>query len=183
VHSILAGIGRMPLGNSSYLLLLAANAGAVIMPWMIFYQQGAVVDRGLKLKDLGRERQDTFVGAILTQGIMIGVMILMASTLGRTNPGPALNSVGQIAGALDHFIGHSDASILIGAGILGGVMVSALVVSVAGAWRLSEVSGWRHSLNEPPGRGNSKFYASYTLAHIAGALLVIFSVDLARSCV
>jgi len=56
-------------------------------------------------------------------------------------------------------------------------MESALVVSVAGAWGLSEMFGWPHSTNEPPGRGNTKFYASYTLAHIAGALLVIFSVD------
>ena len=55
---------------------------------MIFYQQGAVVDRGLKLKDLGRERHDTFVGAILAQGIMIAVMILMASNSGAPTRAP-----------------------------------------------------------------------------------------------
>jgi hypothetical protein len=66
----------------------------------------------------------------------------------------------------------------VGAGILGGTFVSALVVSVAGARRLSEVFGWRHSLNERPSRQTACFYGCYAFAHIAGTLLVIFSVDL-----
>jgi isocitrate dehydrogenase len=33
--------------NRDYFNLIAANIGAVIMPWMIFYQQGAIVDKGL----------------------------------------------------------------------------------------------------------------------------------------
>jgi Mn2+/Fe2+ NRAMP family transporter len=178
VRAVAAQIVSQPLGHRSYLLLLAANAGAVIMPWMIFYQQGAVVDKGLSARDVRRERQDTLAGAMLTQGIMISVMVLMAATVGRTEPGASLTSVGQIAGALQRFIGHNQAAVLVGAGILGGALVSALVVSVAGAWGLCEVFGWQHSLNERPGRRTAKFYLSYALAHIAGALLVLFSADL-----
>jgi Mn2+/Fe2+ NRAMP family transporter len=178
VRAIAAQFAAQPLGQRSYLLLLAANAGAVIMPWMIFYQQGAVVDKGLGPQDLRRERQDTLAGALLTQGIMIAVMVLTATTIGRTNPGTPLTSVAQIAGALQRFIGHGRAAVLVGAGILGGALVSALVVSVAGAWGLSEVFGWKHSLNDRPSRQTARFYASYALAHIAGALLVLFSVDL-----
>ena len=178
LHAAASEFGSQPLGQRSYLLLLAANAGAVIMPWMLFYQQGAVVDKGLTPANLRRERQDTFLGAVMTQGIMISVMVLMACTIGRTHPNAPLNSVGQISGALQRFIGHNDARILVGAGMLGGALVSALVVSVAGAWGLSEVFGWQHSLNAKPSRANAKFYASYTLAHVIGALLVLFSVDL-----
>jgi len=177
-HGIAASFGSQPLGNHSYMLLLAANAGAVIMPWMVFYQQHAVIDKGLKPANIPSERRDTMVGAFLTQFIMISVMILMAATIGKTNSNAPLNSVGQIADALQSFIGHNQASILVGAGILGGALVSALVVSVAGSWGLSEVFGWRHSLNERPNRETAKFYATYAMAHIAGALLVLFSVDL-----
>ena len=46
------GLGHVPLGNSSFTFLLAANVGAVIMPWMIFYQQGAVLDKGLRPQDI-----------------------------------------------------------------------------------------------------------------------------------
>jgi len=48
VHQPVTGLGTSPWHNSQYVYLLAANVGAVIMPWMIFYQQSAVVQRKLK---------------------------------------------------------------------------------------------------------------------------------------
>ena len=74
----------MPLGNPSYLLLVAANVGAVIMPWMIFYQQGAVVDKHLSVATIRQARSDTAVGAVLTQLIMISVVSPSGRRSGRT---------------------------------------------------------------------------------------------------
>lgn len=96
----------------------------------------------------------------------------------RTSPGAPLTSVGQIASAVAPFLGSIQAKILIGAAILGGALVSALVVSVAGSWGLAELLGWKHSLNTPPGPDSAKFYLTYAAAHIAGAALVLFSIDL-----
>ncbi len=39
LHAVVDGLTHAPLGNRSYMTLVAANIGAVIMPWMIFYQQ------------------------------------------------------------------------------------------------------------------------------------------------
>jgi Mn2+/Fe2+ NRAMP family transporter len=148
IGAIASQLGSQPVGHSSYLTLLAATVGAVIMPWMIFYQQGAVVDARIKPGGL----RDTLAGAILIQFIMIAVIVTLATTVGRTNPNQPLTSVGQIASAAAPFLGHIQAKILIGAAILGGALVSALVVSVAGSWGLAEVFGWKHSLNSRPGR-------------------------------
>ena len=178
VSQIVHAFGSQPVGNSSYLTLLAATVGAVIMPWMIFYQQGAMTDKGLKPTALRQARLDTFAGSILTQVIMISVIVAMAATIGRTNPGAPLNSVGEIATALRSFIGLDQARILIGAAILGGALVSALVVSVAGSWGLAEVFNWRHSLNERPSRATARFYLTYAAAHVVGAILVLASVNL-----
>jgi Mn2+/Fe2+ NRAMP family transporter len=145
---------------------------------MIFYQQGAVVDARIKPGGLRHARRDTLAGAILTQGIMITVIVTLAATVGRTNPNAGLASVGQIATAVAPFLGLTQAKILVGAAILGGALVSALVVSVAGSWGVAEVFGWKHSLNSRPGRDSAKFYITYATAHIAGAILVLFSVDL-----
>ena len=41
-----------PLGHTGYLALSRANIGAVVMQWMVFYQQGAVIDKGLGPRDL-----------------------------------------------------------------------------------------------------------------------------------
>ncbi|BCI88457.1 hypothetical protein NIIDMKKI_36630 [Mycobacterium kansasii] len=98
--ALLAGLSSMPLGNSSYLLLVAANVGAVIMPWMIFYQQGAVVDKHLSVATIRQARYDTATGAVLTQLIMIAVVLTVAATIGTHQEAAPLQTVGQIAGAL-----------------------------------------------------------------------------------
>ena len=178
VHDLFQGTANLPLGNQQYVYLLAANVGAVVMPWMIFYQQSAVVQRGLTVKALRQARLDTGVGTLLTQGIMIVVVIALAATVHKVNPGTALNDVGQIASSMAPFIGSNTAKVLIGASILGGALVAALVVSLAGSWGLAEVLGWKHSLNDRISRRNAKFYLTYGLAHIVGAILVLASVDL-----
>ena len=176
--AVARGLGSLPVGNSSYLLLVAANVGAVIMPWMIFYQQGAVIDKKLSAGTIRKARQDTASGAVLTQLVMIAVVIAVAATLGLHNPGAALNTVGQISSALTPHLGHVGGIVLFGLGMLGAALVAAIVSSVAAAWGLAEVFGWKHTLDERPGRQTARFYLTYALAHIAGAVLVLASVNL-----
>jgi len=180
LHDVVHGLGSMPLGNSSYLWLLAANVGAVIMPWMVFYQQGAVVDKHLRVADIKAAQHDTAFGAVLTQVIMIAVVVSVAATIGVSNPGAGLDTVGQIADALTPYLGRLGGRVIFGVGLLGAALVAAIVVSLAAAWALSEVFGWRHTLNERPGRSTAKFYITYALALIAGAALVLASVELVR---
>jgi Mn2+/Fe2+ NRAMP family transporter len=178
LHQLADGLGTFHWHDTQYVYLLAANVGAVIMPWMIFYQQSAVVQRRLKPTQLRQARIDTGIGTVLTQGIMIVVVIALAATVGRTDPGAALDDVGQIASAMMPFLGSGPAKVLIGASVLGGALVAALVVSLAGSWGIAEVLGWKHSLNEPISRRSWRFYLTYTLAHLIGAVLVLASVDL-----
>ena len=104
LNALVHGLGSIPLSDSSYLLLLAANVGAVIMPWMVFYQQGAVVDKQLTATTIRQSRHDTAFGAVLTQVIMIAVVITVATTIGTHNPGASLNTVGQISEALTPYL-------------------------------------------------------------------------------
>ncbi len=171
--AVARGLGSLPVGNSSYLLLVAANVGAVIMPWMIFYQQGAVIDRKLPTETIRKARKDTAFGAVLTQLVMISMVMATAATFGTHHPGAALDSVGQISSALAPYLGNFGGVVLFGLGMLGAALVAAIVCSVAGAWGLAEVFGWRHTLNERPGRRTARFYLTYALAHVAGAVLVL----------
>lgn len=109
---------------------------------------------------------------------MIVVIVAFAATVFTKGGHGALTSVGQLAGALTPAIGGSMSKALVGAAVLGGALVAALVVSLGGAWGISEVLGWRHSLNERAGRNNARFYALYASAHVAGAIFVLASVNL-----
>jgi Mn2+/Fe2+ NRAMP family transporter len=88
-----------------------------------------------------------------------------------------LTSIGDIAASLTPFLGHTTATILFGLGMAGAAMLAALVVSLAGAWGISEVLGWRHSLNESP-RREIGFYGLAVVATLSGAFLVLLAPNL-----
>jgi Mn2+/Fe2+ NRAMP family transporter len=178
VHALAGQLTHLPFGTTGFDLLVAANVGAVIMPWMIFYQQGAVIERRLTGNDLAAERRDTAVGAVLTQGIMVVVVVTFAATVGTARPGAQLNTVGQLSSALRPYLGALAGRVLVGVAVLGAALVAALVASLAGAWGLSEVLGWTHTLNTRPSRDSAKFFVIYALAHLIGVAVVLTGFDL-----
>ncbi|WAH35164.1 NRAMP family divalent metal transporter [Alicyclobacillus dauci] len=179
---LVQGLGTLPLDNPNYVFLLAANVGAVIMPWMIFYQQSAVVDRKLGRQHLRGARIDTAVGSLLTQIVMIAVVVMIAATIGRHDPGKALDTVAQISQGLLPFLGATGAKVIFGLGMLGASFVAALVVSLAGAWGIGEVAGFKHSVNHKV-KDAKWFYLIYTAAHVGGAILVFSGINLVNLAV
>src|SRR6202021_30268 len=92
--AMLRGSLDIPYANKDYLYLAAANIGAVVMPWMIFYQQSAIADKRLRPEHFAAARCDTAVGAVITQLVMAAVLIACAATIGRGDPNASLASVG-----------------------------------------------------------------------------------------
>ncbi len=176
-EAVLAGVQSIPLADPDYLFLLAANVGAVIMPWMVFYQQNAVIDKKLTLKQLKSARLDTLAGSIVTQLVMIAVIAATAATIGRTNPARPLNDIQQIAIALEPFLGWGGARVAFGLGIVGASFVAALVVSAAASGAMSEAFGLPHSLDSQL-REAPWFYLAYTVALVGGAALVLSGLPL-----
>jgi Mn2+/Fe2+ NRAMP family transporter len=171
VHQMLTQSIRPALGNSQYVYLVSANIGAVIMPWMVFYQQSAVADKRLTPADLPMARLDTALGAILAQLVMAAVLIATAATIGLHNPNASLDSVGDMANALIPFLGSAIGKAVFSAGVIGAGMVAAIVCSLAFAWGLGEVTGYRRSLEDHPLEAKW-FYGVYAACVLAGAILV-----------
>jgi Mn2+/Fe2+ NRAMP family transporter len=174
---IASGLMHLPLGDRSYLYLVAANIGAVIMPWMIFYQQSAVADKKLQPVHYRYARWDTAIGSVLTQAVMAAVLIAAAATIGSVHPGASLNSIGDITRLLVPVLGPDVGRVIFGVGTIGAAMVAAIVVSLASAWGFGEVTGYRHSLEHQPLEA-PWFYGIYTLAVIGGAIVVYLAPDL-----
>jgi Mn2+/Fe2+ NRAMP family transporter len=171
VSEMEAGAIQPALGNSQYVYLVAANIGAVIMPWMVFYQQSAVADKRLLPSDLKLARWDTAIGAIVTQLVMAAVLIASAATIAKHDPDASLNSVGDMANALIPFLGNDFGKLIFGAGVIGAGMVASIVASLALAWGLGEVAGYRRSLEDHPLEAKW-FYGVYAGCVLAGAVLV-----------
>jgi len=175
--AMLKGLADVPWRHSGYIYLAVANIGAVIMPWMIFYHQSAVVDKGMSIKHLKIARIDTAVGAVITQLIMIAILVATAATIGVNHPGKSLNTVQQIADSLTPFLGKTTGTILFSLGMVGASMVAAVVVSLAAAWGLGEVSGYKHSLEHHPSKA-PWFYIVYSAMLIIGGVIVVSGINL-----
>ncbi len=165
------GLAHMPITNTAYLYLLAANIGAVIMPWMIFYQQSAVADKKLRPCHYRHAQWDTAFGAIIAQAVMAAVLIAGAATIGRLHANASLNTIGDISKMLVPVLGASVGRVVFGFGTIGAALVAAIVVSLASAWGFGEVTGYRHSLEHHPLEA-PWFYGIYTIAVIGGAVVV-----------
>lgn len=170
---------QFSFNNSHLLFLMAANIGAVIMPWMIFYQQSAVVDKKLQIHHLKAARIDTAIGAVITQLIMASVLISTAATIGKKNPGASLSTVREISHALIPFLGETTGKVLFAIGMTGAALIAAIVVSLTAAWALGEVTGFKHSLEHHP-KEAPWFYGTYIGVLIIGAIVVTSGINLVK---
>lgn len=152
--------------TTTMFFFLMANVGTTIAPWMIFFQQSAVVDKGLKGKDVLWSQLDTAIGALLTVVVAIAVLIVTGATLYGTN----VESAAQAAAALMHLNQYTGAIMAIGlfdAGFLG-----AICISLSSSWAVGEVFGWAHSLNLKV-REAPWFYAFYFFSLLTAGVLVL----------
>jgi NRAMP (natural resistance-associated macrophage protein)-like metal ion transporter len=176
---VASGLAHVPFHNKDYLYLVAANIGAVLMPWMIFYQQSAVADKKLRPEHYKDARWDTALGAVMTQLVMAAVLVATAATIGKSNSAASLNTVGDISNALTPFMGPTVGRLVFSLGIIGAAMVAAIVVSLASAWGFGEVAGYKRSLEHHPMEA-PWFYTVYTVAVVGGAVVVAVVPDLVR---
>jgi len=176
-RALVDALARPPLHNASFQYLVAANIGAVIMPWMIFFQQSAVVDKGLRPRHLRAARYDTAVGSVITQLVMAAVLVTAAATLGASRDGRPLDTVGQISQALTPFLGAKVGRLVFGLGIVGAACVAIIVTSLAAAWGFGELTGYKHSLDHSP-RDAPWFYSVYSVAVLGAAVTVAVVPDL-----
>jgi Mn2+/Fe2+ NRAMP family transporter len=153
--------------NGELFFFLMANIGTTIAPWMIFFQQSAVVDKGMKEKDIPWGQVDTLIGSAFTVIVAIFLVVVTGTVLFGMNVDSAAQAA-TIMMAGNPWLGTCIAIGLFDAGFLG-----AICISLASSWAFGEVFGWAHSLNFKI-REAPWFYACYLLALItAGGVVLI----------
>jgi Mn2+/Fe2+ NRAMP family transporter len=177
IRDLFRDMASLPLANRRFGYLAAALIGATFNPWMVFYQQAAVADKKLTPRDYTAARVETAVGAVLTQLLTAAVLAAAAATLSGSGQQRALQSVGEISTALATVVGPPVGRILFSAGVLGASMVAAIVCSLALAWGLGEVAGYRRSLEDRPASA-PWFYGVYVVSVVGSAYVVSLAPNL-----
>ncbi|HTR48414.1 MAG TPA: divalent metal cation transporter [Verrucomicrobiae bacterium] len=161
----------LPHGNLfDILLLILADIGATVTPWMLFFQQSAVVDKGMQPRDISAGRFDTLMGAVLAAAF--GVAAILATVpLFHHGIDASQFEAAQFAEALEPWIGHAGAA-LFALGIFEAGIVAAIAISTSSAYAFGEVLQTGHSLNRPL-REAWPFYSTLLGSACAAAALVL----------
>jgi len=164
--------------SKAYVLTAVGVIGTTISPWMQFYIQAAVVEKGVRIKDYGYSRIDVISGAIFTDVIAYFIIVASAATIFVYNAHvPAghhaltINDAGDVAAALQPLAGKY-ASLLFALGLLNAAIFTASILPLSTAYYVCEAFGWEsgvnHRLSEAP-----IFYGLYLGLIVLGAGFVV----------
>jgi Mn2+/Fe2+ NRAMP family transporter len=173
VARALATWGPLPGGiTMAFFTLILANIGATVTPWMLFFQQSAVVDKGLVRADLTQARVDTGLGAAIAAIVAIATVIATSTLFVHHVDAATFSNGADFATALKPFIGSTGAA-LFALGMIEAGLVAAMTISTSSAYGVSEVLRVRRSLNAGLTSART-FYATGLLSVlIAGGIVLI----------
>ncbi len=156
--------------TSSYLVMVIGLVGTTITPWMQFYLQAAVVEKGIDRARYWLSRWDVILGCIVTDVVAFFIIVACAATLHQTGHGE-ITDAAQAAVALRPVAGRF-ASLLFALGLVNAALLSAAILPLATAYNICEglgfESGIERRFSEAP-----VFYGLYTLLIAAGAGFVL----------
>lgn len=157
--------------NAGFLVMVITLIGTTIAPWMQFYQQASVVDKGLDTDHLSYERIDTAVGNVFLYVVAMAIIICSAKAVFYQTGATQITSAEQAAKALVPVAGQF-ASYLFAAGLLFASVFAASILPLTTAYTMCEAFGWEAGIDRSFAEAPN-FYITYTVFIAGGALLAI----------
>jgi len=163
--------------SKAYLLTAVGVIGTTISPWMQFYIQSAIVEKGIKIQDYKYSRIDVVSGAIFTDVIAFFIIVASAATIFIHNSHAAagsqivVNDAGQLAQALGPLAGKY-ASLLFAVGLLNAAIFTASILPLSTAYYVCEAFGFESGVDKRL-REAPFFYGLYAALIVIGAAVVL----------
>jgi Mn2+/Fe2+ NRAMP family transporter len=155
--------------NQSYIFMMIGVIGTTIAPWMQFYQQAAIAEKGIKLRYYKYSRWDTIIGGIVVNVVAIFIVITCAATLFKH--GVHIETAKDAALALKPLAGNY-CYILFAFGLLNASLFAASILPLSTAYTICEALGWENGVNknfqEAP-----HFYTLYTALIAVGGFIIL----------
>ena len=158
--------------DSGYLTIVVTIIGTTIAPWMQFYQQSAIADKGLKAADYSYERLDVIIGSLFAIGVAAFITISCAATLNAS--GVRIETAKDAALALRSLAGRYAAT-LFALGLLNASLFSAAILPLSTAYVVCEAFGWESGVSRKV-REAPAFFFMFTAFIVVGAGVILLPV-------
>jgi Mn2+/Fe2+ NRAMP family transporter len=131
--------------STAYITMVIGMVGTTIAPWMMFYIQSSVVEKGISLKNLKYSKVDAIFGAIVVNIVAFFIVLACAATI-HTN-GIQVNNVADVSNALVPLAGQY-ASILFAFGFLNASLFAASILPLSTAYYICESLGFEAGVSK-----------------------------------
>ncbi|HLC34915.1 MAG TPA: divalent metal cation transporter, partial [Anaerolineales bacterium] len=158
--------------DAGYVTIFVTAIGTTIAPWMQFYQQASIVDKGLQPSDYAYERLDVILGSLFAVFVAGFIIIACAATLFAN--GVRIETAKDAALALGPLAGRY-ASTLFALGLLNASVFSAAILPLSTAYVVCEAFGWEKGVNRSM-REAPVFFAVYTALIVLGAGIILLPI-------
>ncbi|HTY40844.1 MAG TPA: Nramp family divalent metal transporter [Thermoanaerobaculia bacterium] len=156
--------------DSGYVAMLVGLVGTTIAPWMQFYLQSSVVEKGIRKDRYWMTRWDVVVGCVVTDVVAFFIIVACAATLFVR--GVAIESAADAARSLEPLAGRY-ASQLFAFGLLNASVFSAAILPLSTVYYVCEAFGWEAGVDKKFGQARA-FYGIYTAMIAMGAAVVLW---------
>jgi Mn2+/Fe2+ NRAMP family transporter len=161
-----AALFRVP----GYVYMVTGIIGATIAPWMQFYLQASVVEKGVTMRDYSKTKIDVLVGSIFAPVVAGFIILACAATLYQSGH-RVIRDAADAAVALGPLAGRW-AQILFGAGLFNASLFAASILPLSTAYTVCEGLGFESGLDKKFSEA-SVFYWLYTVLVGAGAAVIL----------
>jgi Mn2+/Fe2+ NRAMP family transporter len=145
-----------------FLYLMAATAGAVVMPFMLFYQASATAEK--HVKSLWSVRIETLIGAVASE---VGMVVILLATIGLNGALLGTISPEKLSRALS-FLAGPYAPYIFALGLIAASFLALVVISLGSAWGVAETIGW----------GRRRFFWIYLIESLPALFVPMLFPDL-----
>jgi Mn2+/Fe2+ NRAMP family transporter len=156
--------------STGQLYMIIGLVGTTIAPWMQFYLQAAIVEKGIRTDNYIHSRWDVIIGCIIVSIVAYFIIISCAATI-FVSGNQQINSAGEAAIALKPLAGKA-ASALFALGLCNASLFAASILPLATAYTVCEGLGFESGIDKRPHEAPA-FYSLYTGLIILGALAVL----------
>ena len=152
-----------------YIYMLIGMAGATIAPWMQFYLQAAVVEKGITAKEYAQSRIEVIVGCVMTSVIAFFIIVACAGAIYSVRP-REIQDAKEAALGLKPFGEY--AFVLFSAGLFNASIFAACILPLSTAYSVCEGLGFESGVNKRM-REAPVFYGLYTLLIVVGGGVIL----------
>lgn len=162
--------GRSVWTDRNYVYMTIGVIGTTITPWMQFYLQSSIVEKGIDVRQYKHSRLDVIIGSIFTDVVAWFIIVACAATL-YTHGMRNIAEASDAADAMKPLAGQY-AFILFAAGLFNASLFAACILPLSTAYTVCEGLGLESGLDK--GFKEARFfYWFYTLLLALGAAVVL----------